>query len=142
MQKCCISNFYVRPPLCPLQPDLQPRTSRGPWINFCYDIKISQNLILRWVYFIQKAKFQNFWSTLIQVTRYFRLKPISQKPGSRLFLGLLQGFQNGMSKPYRTKSLKEDRIHGNGLLLDQGPGGGPHGAGHQTQPYDICPVLL
>ena len=132
MQKCCISNFYVRPPLCPLQPDLQPRTSRGPWINFCYDIKISQNLILRWVYFIQKAKFQNFWSTLIQVTRYFRLKPISQKPGSRLFLGLLQGFQNGMSHPHSTKIHIENRILEKGLLPDQGPGGGPTSSNAMT----------
>ena len=42
-------------------------------------------------------------------------------------LGLFKGFQNGMSQPHSTKTHKEDRIPGNGLLPDQGPGGGPLG---------------
>ena len=42
-----------------------------------------------------------------------------QKSGSTLLLGLLKGFQNGVSQPHSTKTLKEDRILRNGLWPDQ-----------------------
>ena len=36
-----------------------------------------------------------------------------------------------MLQPQSTKTHKEDKIPGNGLLPDQGPGGDPLGSGHQ-----------
>ena len=46
-----------------------------------------------------------------------------------------------MSQPHSTKTHKEDRIPLNGLLPDQGPGGGPLRVWTPTQQYDFCCVL-
>ena len=71
----------------------------------------------------------------------FRLQPKIKKLGSRLLLGLSKGFQNGMSQPHSTKTPKEDRIPRNGLLPDQGPGGGPLGFRSPIQQHDFYFVL-
>ena len=92
----------------------------------------------------KNAKLHNFWSHLHLLAfgpPYFRLQHKILKLGSRLFLGLLRGFQSGMSQPHSTKTHKEDRIPGNRLLPDQGPGGGPLGVGSPTQQYNFCCVL-
>ena len=84
--------------------------------------------MLGWVYFYKNAKFQNFWSPFHLLEfgpPYFRLQPKIQKSGSILLLGLLKGFQNCISQPCSTITHKEDLILENGLLPDQGPGGGP-----------------
>ena len=46
-----------------------------------------------------------------------------------------------MSQPHSTKTHNEDRIPGNGLLPDQGPGGGPLGVRSPTQKYNFCHLL-
>ena len=78
---------------------------------------------------------------LLEPPSFTGCNPKLKKSSSRLLLYLLNGFQNGMSQPRGTKTHKEDRIPGNGLLPDQGYGGGPFGVGSPTQHYDFCCVL-
>ena len=76
----------------------------------------------------------NFW---ILSPFYYRLQPKIQKSGSRLLLGLLKGFQNGMLQSHSAKTHKEDRIPGNGLFARPGAGV----AGSPAQQYDFWWVL-
>ena len=54
-------------------------------------------------------------------------------------LGLSIGFQNGMSWPHSTKTLKLVWFLGNGPFPDKVPGRWALGAGSSTQPYNFCP---
>ena len=56
---------------------------------------------------------------------------------TKLVFGLSRGFQNGMSWFQSTKTHKLVWVLGNGPFPDQGPGGGAHGAGSQTQTYNF-----
>ena len=97
------------------------------------------------MYFIPKCQIPEFLEpptfTRICPPPISGCNPKLKNPACRLLLGLLKGFQNGKSQPHSTKTHKEDRIIGNGLLPDQGPGGGPHGDRHLTEQYNFCPVL-
>ena len=85
---------------------------------------------------MESPSFTGNWPPLFQVAT-----KIQNLAGSWLLLGLLKGLKNGMSQPQSTKTHKEYRILGNGLLPDQGPRGGSHEDGHLTKWYNFCPVL-
>ena len=79
---------------------------------------------------------------LLEPPSFTGCNPKLKKSSSRLLLYLLNGFQNGMSQPRGTKTHKEDRIPGNGLLADQEPGVGPLGVRSPTQDNFCCVLTV
>ena len=58
---------------------------------------------------------------MLQIPSFIAFNSIS-------LLGLSKSFQNCMSFPYSTKTLRLEKVLRNGLLPDWGPGEGAHGA--------------
>ena len=85
--------------------------------------------------FLEPPSFTGIWAPLFQVATQ------NSKIRLQIVFGLIERFPIWMSQPHSTKTHKEDRIPGNGLLPDQGSGGGPLGVGSPTQQYNFFCVL-